>query len=92
MPDLPVTTSGPVTIAAGEARIFDVRRAVRITVISGTGATATVSRVDSPGASAHTTGTENQFTVAATTKTATDVDWPFYRVSAAGGSVRVAVV
>lgn len=61
-----------------------------LTVISGAGATVTVSRVDSRRATAHTTGTENSFTVAATTRTTTEVDWPYYRVSVAGGPCRIA--
>jgi hypothetical protein len=60
-----------------------------LTVITGAGATATISRVDDIGASAHTTGAENQFTVAATTRTVTAIDWPYYRISVAGGACRV---
>lgn len=78
------------SLAAGEAVVIDARGLSTITVITGAGATATVSRVDDDGASAHTTGTENQFTVAATTRTATTIDWPFFRVSVSGGSCRVA--
>lgn len=80
------------TLADGEAINVDCRRAVRITVITAAGATATVSRVDSGGAAAHTTGAKNQFTVAGDARTTTDVDWPFYRVSVSGGSCRVGLV
>ena len=65
---------------------------VNLTVITAAGATATVSRVDSVDASAHTAGATNQFTIAATTRIVTPVDWPFYRVSVAGGSCRVALI
>lgn len=79
-------------LADGEAVTLDARGARNITVITAVGATATFSRVDSPGATAHTTGSENQSSVVANTRTVTAVDWPFYRVSVAGGSCRVAVV
>jgi hypothetical protein len=80
------------TLQDGEAIVVDCRRVVRLSVITGAGATATVSRVDSGGATAHTTGASNQFTVGASSRTTTDVDWPFYRVSVAGGSCRVGTV
>lgn len=87
------TKNQVVTVGAGEAAVFETAGfGVRITVITGTGATATVSRVDSFDADAHTTGSENQFTVAANTRQVTDADWPFYRVSSAGGTTRVAYV
>lgn len=79
-------------LASGAAVVIDARGMKYITVITGSGATATVSRVDTPTASAHTTGTENSFTVAATTKTATAVDWPFWRVSVASGPCRIGLV
>lgn len=63
-----------------------------LTVITEAGATATVSRVDDEFASEHTTGATNQFTVAASTRTVTAIDWPHYLVSVAGGSCRVASV
>jgi hypothetical protein len=62
------------------------------TVITGAGATATVSRVDDEYASEHTSGAANQFSVAASTRTVTPLDWPHYLVSVAGGSCRVATV
>lgn len=79
------------SLAASGVVNVDARGASNLTVISGSGATTTVSRVDSMAAAAHTTGTENQFTVAATTKTVTAVDWPFYRISVAGGPCRFAL-
>lgn len=66
----------------------DARGFLNLTVVSGAGCTTTVSRVDSLGATSHTTGTENSFTVAAGVRTVTEVDWPFYRISAAGGPSR----
>jgi hypothetical protein len=51
----------------------------------------TVSRVDTRHATTHTTGS-NAFTVAATTKSSIGVDWPFYRVSTAGGPARLSLV
>lgn len=80
------------TLGDAQAQVFPTQGMARITVITGAGCTATVSRVDSSTASAHTTGTQNSFTVAPTTATVTPVDWPYFRVSAAGGSCRVGVV
>lgn len=82
--------SSVIALAAGEARNIDTRGMGTLTVIAGTGATVTVSRVDDDEAEAHTTGSHNQFTVAATTRVVTSVDWPFYRISSAGGACRVA--
>lgn len=80
------------SLAAAASTVVDTRGMSRLTIITGTGATATVSRVDSANASSHTTGTENSQTVTANTKEVIDVDWPFYRVSSAGGATRVAAV
>lgn len=81
----------PTTITAGNQQTFDCNAMKNLTVIAGAGATVTVSRVDALNAVAHTTGAENQFTVAPTTRTVTPVDWPFFLISTAGGSCRVAV-
>jgi hypothetical protein len=80
-----------VALAASGAVVVDARGMSSLTVITAAGATATVSRVDSATAGAHTSGAENSFTVAASTRTVTAVDWPFYRVSVAGGAARVAL-
>lgn len=91
----------PVSLADGDAVVIDARGMATLTIITGSGATATYSRVDSrpprtagPAATASvvpaaTTGTENGATVAATTKLAITVDWQFYRVSVAGGTCRI---
>ena len=86
-----ITSQGVTALADGGAAVVDARGFGNLTVITGAGATATVSRVDAADAAAHTTGTENSFTVAPTTATVTPVDWPFYRVSVAGGACRVAL-
>lgn len=83
------------TIAAAGAQTFDARGAVAVLVRAGTGATATVSAVDSLAAAAHTAGAENQATVAANTFENLFTllgAWPFFRVSSAAGSTRVSVV
>lgn len=82
------------SIAAAAAAVVDARGAVAVTVRSATGATATCSAVDTISASAHTTGAENTVDVAANNFAnlfSVLGPWPFYRVSAAGGGVRVAV-
>lgn len=80
------------TLAAGEAETFDCRGMAAITIITGAGATATYSRVNDETDAAHVTGAENGSTVAATTKLTIPTDWPFIRVSSAGGATRVAMV
>lgn len=82
---------GVIALADTNAFTFDARALKNITVITDAGCTATVSRVDTANANAHTAGATNQFTVAPTTRTVTPLDWPFYRVSAAGGTCRVAL-
>lgn len=82
----------PFTVADGAQICLDASGLRLVTIIAGAGATVTVSRVDAPDASAHTTGTQNSFTVAADTRTATTIDWPFYLISVAGGPCRVASV
>lgn len=88
---MPILT-GVVDLADGQAIVLPASDAIRLTVIAGAGATVTVSRVDDQNAVAHTVGAENQFTVAAATLLVTEVDWPYYRISVAGGSCRVAMV
>lgn len=83
-----------VTLAAGQSLVVQAdngRPGRNMTVIAGAGATVTVSRVNNHNSDSHEAG-GGQFEVAAGTMTVTPVDWPFYRVSVAGGSCRVAVV
>lgn len=63
----------------------------RISVITGAGATATISRVNGAEASEHIAGV-GQYTVAAVALDSIEVDWPYYHVSVAGGTCRVAVI
>lgn len=76
------------SLTDGQAIVVQALGRSVLTVISESGATATVSRVDSLDAESHTTGSQNQFEVAAENRTATNVDWPYYRISAASGTVR----
>lgn len=94
-----------VALADGEAVVMDCRGFKNLTIITGSGATATYSRVDSRGKNnspatagpaltaavfpVATTGTENGATVAATTKLLIPIDWAYFRVSTASGPCRV---
>lgn len=89
--DYKLTEKSVGTLAAGEAVNVDARGFLNLSVITATGCTATVSRVDSLAASAHTTG-NNQFTVNEETLSTTEVDWAFYRISAAAAGLRYALV
>lgn len=79
-------------IGDGEAEVIDTRGLAKLTIITDGAATATYSRVDSKDASAHTAGSNNGATVSPDSALSIDVDWPFFRVSSAGGSIRVASV
>ncbi|MGQ0816367.1 MAG: hypothetical protein ACT4O1_18210 [Gemmatimonadota bacterium] len=84
--------TGVQTLAAGEGAVIAAYPGIRLAVITDTGCTATLSRVDAAGATAHTTGSKNQETIAADTRRVVDIDWPFIRLSAAGGPLRYALV
>jgi hypothetical protein len=91
-----------VSLADGEAVVIDARQLAAVTVRVGTGGTATCSAVDSgPTAKAAngsvtptaTTGAENASTVAANTFANLITllgPHPFYRISVAGGTCRIA--
>ena len=83
------TTRAVTTLADGEAVVKDALGLAKLTIETGAGCTATWSRVDTYNASAHTAQTATQ---GASGRTVIDIDWPFFRVSAAGGSCRVAMV
>jgi hypothetical protein len=78
-------------IAAGASRVIDATEGFNLSVITGAGTTATIRRVDDmeagdPGAHAA------DVAVAAASMETVLVDWPYYRVAAVGGVVRVALV
>jgi len=81
--------NGVTSLADGTAICLDARACPVITFITGAGCTLTYSRVDGPQAAAHTTGTENGTTVAASTRSSFTVDWPFFYISVAGGAARM---
>lgn len=83
--------NGVVPIADGAGITLDARGCPVITFITGNTCTLTYSRVDSPSATSHTASevTENGDTVTENTRLSLTVDWPYYRVSAAGGAARV---
>ena len=79
----------PRTLAAGTSAVIDTRNFSRITITTEAASTATVSRVNSVTAVANSAAVAQNFTVAAATRGVTAVDWPFFRVTAAGGTVHV---
>jgi hypothetical protein len=78
---------GPVTLADGTGRTFDLRGNRGINIIPGSGATVTYSKVDTLGASEHDTATD-----ATSTSEVFVEKWAFVRVSTASGSARCCVV
>ena len=82
--------TGVIDLAAGEAITIPSSLGAVLHIITGSGATASYSKVDSSDASAHDTPTT--LTLAADSEVTVTVAWPFYRVSTAGGAVRVALV
>jgi hypothetical protein len=82
-------------IAAAGALVIDSRNAVAVVVRAATGATVTASAVDDSAAGAHTTGAENQLTVAANQWKNLFVELgphPWFRISSAGAGCRVVVM
>lgn len=83
----------PEEIATGAAKNFDARGFTTFTILAPAGTTVTFSRIMSMAATGHNNDpTAAQETVAATNINAEIVDWPYYRVSAAGGPCQVAFV
>jgi hypothetical protein len=80
----------PQPLVSGSAVVVDARGEATLTIITGAGCTATISRVDTDAAVANTT--VGDFTVAASTLSQTPVDWAYYRISAAGGDLRYCLV
>ncbi len=83
----------PTTIVVGTPQNFDARGRTYFTILAPVGSTVTFSRVNSSGASAHVTDPATaQVVVTADTISNIPVDWPFYRVSTAGGPCDVCLV
>lgn len=83
---------GVLELADGESEVIDARAMAKMTVVAGSGATATISRVDSPDATADGPGFGDPADVAAESLSTIDVDWPFYRITSTGGPTRVGLV
>jgi len=75
------------TMAAGDAVNVDMRGCIKLTLLPGAGATATVSRVSNTQATAHSTST-----VTIPADNIIPIDWPFLRLSVAGGTLQFATV
>lgn len=84
--------SGVITLADGESYVINATSAIRITVISSAAGSGNVSRVDSQDADADSVDAWNDTAVAAGAIEVIEVDWPYYRISASGGSIRFAIV
>jgi len=75
-------------LADGDAVTVPTAGATRMAIKLGAGATLTWSPVDTQDAAAHDTDHDTAVSVQPTV--ATEVAWPYHRISAAGGTVRVA--
>jgi hypothetical protein len=80
---------GPVTLADGGSRVFDLRGNRGLQIVAGAGATVTYSKVDTADAEAHDAATDA--TIAAGAEGFVE-KWAFIRVSTTGGSCRCCVV
>lgn len=88
---LRILTGKVYTLTTTNAGItLDCRGMRFLTIITGSGATATYSKVDTPTTTSHDSATDA--TVSADTDTSVEIKWPFMRVSTAGGSTRCACV
>lgn len=83
---------GVYNLAAGGAIVVDARGMERLTMRAPTGTTITFSEVDSPDATAHGQNSKTVDGSAAAARSTQTVEWPFYRISAAGGPASVALV
>lgn len=84
-----VLDAGPVlTLSSGTGVTLNTTGMARITILPGAGATVTYSMVDTKTETSHDAGTSTNVT----TPTTLDVEWPYYRITTAGGSARVAAV
>lgn len=80
-------------LAAGQATVVDARGMSILSIDTEAASTATYSRVLTDTASADSTATAQNGTVAIATKLSIAVDFPFYRITAGGtGNVNVACV
>ncbi len=77
------------TIASGASAVIDTRGMSAITVVTGAASSATISRVDSATAGSNSPDTAANQNVTPGSRSVVTVDWPFFRVTASGGSVRV---
>lgn len=73
-------------LEAGDAVTVRIGDGIKLTLIPGTDATITYSKVDDRNADAHSDETTD-----VTEETEVDPAWPFYRVSVADGPARVGV-
>lgn len=80
------TTRQPITLAADETLVIDCRGCTILRVKEGAGATATVTEVDSIGATA---AGSDDVTTDATSATGLPVAWPYYHIAVTGGSATV---
>ena len=83
---------GVVALSGSASVTLDLHGLGSFSVVTDASSSVTVSRVDSPSASAHISGAR-QFTVTANSLQVTPVDWPFVYVSVSGsGTATVAAI
>ena len=77
-----------ITVTDGNSVLLVAMGAIRFTVVPTSGATVTISKVDSPSATSHDTDTTETITA----ETTYDISWPYYLISTADEDMRVGVV
>lgn len=77
------------SIASGASAVIDTRGMSAVTGVTGAASSATISRVDSATAGANSADTAANQNVSSGTRSVLTVDWPFFRITASGGSVWV---
>lgn len=82
----------PKVLAAGSSTVVDARGMSQLTVSTGATSTPTVSRVHSDTACADAAETAGNASVSTATRLSITVDHPFFWITAATASVRVACV
>lgn len=87
--DQKVYAHSALSIGSGASGVIDTRGMTALTVVTSAASSATISRVDSATAGSNSGDTAANHTVTPGSRSVLTVDWPFFRITASGGSVRV---
>lgn len=81
----------PLSIASGASAVIDTRGMSTITAVIGAATSATISHVNPSTAGSNSVDAAANQNVTPGSRSVVTVDWPFFRITASGGSFRVAL-